>query len=82
MADLAQLKRGITKGEPPARNTAPRNLDKAPRDKEEPVVALQLKIPQSVADAFSKAAAEKHGYKKGSKSLFFMDLIRDHLEKT
>lgn len=77
MANVAQLKR-MGKGEPPARSEAPKNTANPPRDKSEIVekpVALQLKVPEAVAEAFAKAAGDKLGYKKGSKSLFFIELF-------
>lgn len=73
MANVTSLKRG--KGEPPAREAAPANTAKAPRDKTEKMVAVQLKVPEEVAEAFAKAAGDRLGYKKGSKSLFFIELF-------
>ena len=77
MANVAQLKR-TGKGEPPARTEAPKNVANPPRDKPELAekpVALQLKVPEAVAEAFAKAAGDKLGYKKGSKSQFFIELF-------
>lgn len=74
MADVAQLKR--SKGEPPARTEAPRNTDNPPRDKaKEKPVALQVNVPPDLADAFARAAGDRFGFKKGSKSLFFIELF-------
>lgn len=71
MANITALK---GKGTPPPRKDAPGNTQKAPREKAEETQALQLKIPQSVYEAFSEEAGRRHGFKKGAKTLLFLEM--------
>ena len=71
MANITALK---GKGTPPPRKEAPGNTEKTPRGKEEETQALQLKIPMSVYEAFSQEAGKRHGFKKGAKTLLFLEM--------
>ncbi len=51
-------------------------------DAKEPNQALQLKVPMSVYNAFSEAAAKEFGYKKGNKTLMFLNMWEEWKKKT
>ena len=68
MTNVAKLK---GKGPPPPPSLAPKNLDTPPREKEEPIKALQFKVPESVFEAFSREAFDRFGSGKGAKKAMF-----------
>jgi hypothetical protein len=72
MTDLTKLKAG-SKGAPPALEEAPRNTERAPRDKVEATRPLQFIVPESVFEAYSIEAV-KQGGGKGAKSALFLKL--------
>lgn len=51
-------------------------------DAKEPNQALQLKVPMSVYNAFSEAATKEFGYKKGNKTLMFLNMWEEWKKKT
>lgn len=71
MADVTKLTRG-GKGAPPPMAEAPRNTERPAREKTEEHRPLQLRVPASVFEAFSREAGETFGFKKGAKSELFM----------
>ena len=79
MANIAALK---GKGMPPARKEAPGNTQKPPREKTEDTQALQLKVPLSIYEAFSEEAGKRHGFKKGAKTLLFLEMWAQFQQET
>ena len=73
MAEVAKL-RTRSKGEPPKRSDAPGNTRQPARDKPEETTGLNLRVPVSVYEAFSEEAGRRHGFKKGSKLAFFLEM--------
>jgi hypothetical protein len=78
MADISKLTRG--KGAPPALVEAPRNTDRPTRDKTEDTKPLQFRVPASVFEAFSRAAGETFGFKKGAKTDLFLKMWEAYQE--
>lgn len=78
MANLAKLKKPSGKGSPPALDQAPDNLSHAPREKTEPIMGLNLRIPQSAFEEFSQEAGRAFGFKKGAKQQLFLAMWADY----
>lgn len=78
MTNVSKLK---GKGAPPPAAIAPQNLDTPPREKDEPLKALQFKVPESIFDDFSREAFERFGFGKGSKKLMFEALWNEYQER-
>lgn len=75
MTNVSKLK---GKGAPPPANLAPENLSAPPREKEEPIKALQFKVPESMFEAFSREAFDRFGSGKGAKKLMFEALWSEY----
>ena len=74
--NVSKLKTGKGEGPPPPAE-APGNTQRPPRDKTVPaeaMVALQLKVPESVDLAFRQQAGEEFGFKKGGNSKLFLKM--------
>ena len=68
--------------EPPQPGEGTGNLDTPPRSLEnEPKVSMDFKVGESVQKDFSREAGEMFGYKKGAKSLLFLE-IWNHWQAT
>jgi len=65
-----------TKGEPPKRGEGIDPIKEDTRTKEV-TKNLTLKIPESAFDDFGRLAMEQCGYRKGSKSEFFLEMLAD-----
>lgn len=62
----------LKKGAPPAREASSNVIAVDPRKEEERKQPLQVKIPQSVHQAFSARAGEEFGFTGGSKTKLFL----------
>ena len=80
MANFKSLKKGADKGAPPPATRITENLRKPPREKEEKG-KIEFSVPRSVIEDFSQEAAERCGFKKGSKSDFFMLMWEEYLSR-
>lgn len=78
MTNVSKLK---GKGAPPPAELAPQNLDTPPREKDEPIRALQFKVPDSVFEAFSREAFDRFGSGKGAKKLMFEAMWAEYKER-
>lgn len=74
--NITKLKKP-TKGTPPPVEAAPDPIKADVRSAAggNKTVPLQVKIPEEKLTEFSELAAKKHGFKKGAKSDFFLDLL-------
>lgn len=77
MAKVSALKTGKASGPPPA-DAAPKNLDLPARDKKEAKGKIEFSVPEWLIEDFSAEAARRFGFKKGSKSLMFMQLWEEY----
>lgn len=82
MADLSKLKGKAGKGAPPAPEVTNANLKKPPREAKVPKAKIEFSVPEHVAQDFSKAAGQRFGFKKGSKSALFIALWEEYQNKT
>ena len=78
MADLGKLKRRADKGSPPAPARTNENLRKAPRSGRQRKAHIQFSVPVELRDEFAMEAGRKFGFKKGSKSEFFITMWEDY----
>ena len=69
------------KGTPPPLEEAPRNTEKPPREKQEPLKPLQFFVPESVYEEFSIEAI-KECMGKGGKTAMFLKLWERHKRKS
>lgn len=79
MTNVAKLK---GKGAPPALEQAPRNTELPPREKSEAMKPLQVRVPESVFEAFSERAGKEFGYSKGGKSALFLKMWEAYRKQT
>ena len=80
MANLKALRKAADKGAPPPANRVSENLQKPPREKVEKG-KIEFSVPRSVIEAFSQEAAERFGFKKGSKSDLFLAMWEEYLSR-
>ena len=82
MADFAALKAKETKapavsrdkGAPPMRAEAPRNMQRAAREKPERKRTVQFPLSEEMLEAFSEEAHRRFGPTKGAKLSLFLDM--------
>ena len=76
MAKFPGASKAATETEdPPKPGEGTSNLDGPPRNHEnEAKVSMDFKVPESVQIEFSREAGEVIGFKKGAKSLFFLEI--------
>ncbi len=70
--DLKKLKK--TKGTPPLKFDSADVISIDPRFEAEALRPLQVRIPTSVFEEFSKRAAEEFGYSHGAKKKLFLKM--------
>ena len=92
MADITKLKpKASDKGAPPqlevrvGKGRPPKdtndNLSALPRASPAKKIKIEFSVPEDIANAFSLAAGQRFGFKKGSKSELFIAMWNEHQER-
>lgn len=80
MTDLSKLRKN-KKGQPPQIDASIDVIAHNTRSENEPLKPLQVRIPTSIFEEFSRAAGEEFGFTHGAKKQLFLKIWSEYQNK-